>query len=60
MADMILLVDRSGILLVHTFENPEGINPLYIFNQSVTGYTTDDWDQIYHHNNSANNCDPKF
>lgn len=55
-----LLVDKNGILLVHNFQNPDLIMPLYIYNETVTGYSLNDWEAIHHNRINENNCDAAY
>ena len=40
---MVLLADFKGLLIYHSYNVSLNLLPIYIFNTSLTGFTSDDW-----------------
>lgn len=65
MVDMMILANKDGILIVHEFLNSSEINnltatPLHFQNESITGYTSQDWNIITNNITTDNNCNPTY
>ncbi|CAD8155779.1 unnamed protein product [Paramecium pentaurelia] len=51
---VIYLVSDSGIMIMHPYEVGVEQLPLYIYNQSITGFNTSDWERMNSNKQSQN------
>ncbi|CAD8179362.1 unnamed protein product [Paramecium octaurelia] len=50
---IIYLISNEGIMIMHPYKVSNEYLPLYIFNQTITGFNQTDWEEMKKHNGSS-------